>query len=596
MPYTSLATDVFVSDGLAYVAGREFVVIDVNNPSSPTLRGVCGLPSPGTGVFVSGNLAVVAGCGLVDITNPSVPTPLRWVFPSPFDGDRVFVAGNFAYFGGQPVDVIDPTFVQPTATTYGSRPSGVFVSGDWVYVAAGASGLQIYDSALPVRRGHYCPLRDARGIAISDGKAYVACGDAGGLRIINTTNPAAPTPVGVAFTSGETRDVAVSNNIAYVADGEGSLPGGLERPELRIIDVANPAAPIHRSVFFGYSGNYAYDVAVSGAFAYLACVWYPSTAVGLEVINVSNPDRPIPHHWDSLLGPKALFVSDNMAYLACGNRGLWLVDVSDPGSPTFRSYSPLQADDVFVSGDLAYVVNSGWFNIFDVSDPTTTPTLRSCFHVPSPGTPSSTHVSGGLAYVACGTGGLRVLDVSNSAAPVARGTYDTPGEANGVFASGQLAYVTDKTTVSLWILRYTGPNVPPVGPWGLTAATQSTTQINLRWKDPSDEEEGFRIERKTSLTGAWSPLTAVGAGVTTFADSGLVPNTLYFYRVRAYTSVDNSPYSNETSAITTLVLPAAPSALTAAFVSANRVDLSWTDNADNEAGFKIERKREVTGT
>ena len=35
--------------------------------------------------------------------------------------------------------------------------------------------------------------------------------------------------------------------------------------------------------------------------------------------------------------------------------------------------------------------------------------------------------------------------------------------------------------------------------------------------------------------------------------------------------------------------PAAPTALTASAVAYNQIDLSWTDNADNEAGFEIER-------
>ena len=37
------------------------------------------------------------------------------------------------------------------------------------------------------------------------------------------------------------------------------------------------------------------------------------------------------------------------------------------------------------------------------------------------------------------------------------------------------------------------------------------------------------------------------------------------------------------------VAPAAPTGLEATFVSASRVDLNWTDNANNEAGFRIQR-------
>ena len=42
--------------------------------------------------------------------------------------------------------------------------------------------------------------------------------------------------------------------------------------------------------------------------------------------------------------------------------------------------------------------------------------------------------------------------------------------------------------------------------------------------------------------------------------------------------------------------PAAPSALTATPASGTQINLAWTDNATNEAGFKIERKAGVAGT
>lgn len=47
------------------------------------------------------------------------------------------------------------------------------------------------------------------------------------------------------------------------------------------------------------------------------------------------------------------------------------------------------------------------------------------------------------AYVADGSAGLRVVDVSNPAAPYEVGFYDTPGDAQGVFVAGGYAYVAD---------------------------------------------------------------------------------------------------------------------------------------------------------
>ena len=52
-------------------------------------------------------------------------------------------------------------------------------------------------------------------------------------------------------------------------------------------------------------------------------------------------------------------------------------------------------------------------------------------------------VVGSLAYVADERSGLRVMDVSNPAAPVELGALDTPGYAMDVEVVGSLAYVAD---------------------------------------------------------------------------------------------------------------------------------------------------------
>jgi hypothetical protein len=66
--------------------------------------------------------------------------------------------------------------------------------------------------------------------------------------------------------------------------------------------------------------------------------------------------------------------------------------------------------------------------------------------------------------------------------------------------------------------------------------------------------------------------------------------------VRATNAVGDSAYSNEASATTQAGLPGAPSGLTATSVATDQINLTWTDNATNETGFKIERKTGAGGT
>ena len=58
-------------------------------------------------------------------------------------------------------------------------------------------------------------------------------------------------------------------------------------------------------------------------------------------------------------------------------------------------------------------------------------------------------VVGNYAYVADGTNGVVVIDVTNPAAPVVASTYDTPGDAKHIEATGNILVVADGTSVQL---------------------------------------------------------------------------------------------------------------------------------------------------
>jgi fibronectin type 3 domain-containing protein len=131
----------------------------------------------------------------------------------------------------------------------------------------------------------------------------------------------------------------------------------------------------------------------------------------------------------------------------------------------------------------------------------------------------------------------------------------------------------------------------PGAPTDLTATAVTSTRINLTWDDNSANETGFEIERKTG-SGAFALIQTTAAGATSFSNTGLTPSTTYTYRVRAKNAGGNSGYSNEASATTPAAPtpPAAPSLLTAAAPTSDRVNLAWRDNSNNEEGFEVERK------
>ena len=129
-------------------------------------------------------------------------------------------------------------------------------------------------------------------------------------------------------------------------------------------------------------------------------------------------------------------------------------------------------------------------------------------------------------------------------------------------------------------------------PANLVATAFSSSRIDLRWTDSSNNEEGFKILRKMG-TGSFTQIATVAQNVVTYSDTALSPEETYSYAVFSYNATSNSVNSNTANATTLPGIPNAPSNLKAVVYDATQIDLSWTDLSGNELGFKIERK---TGT
>lgn len=135
-------------------------------------------------------------------------------------------------------------------------------------------------------------------------------------------------------------------------------------------------------------------------------------------------------------------------------------------------------------------------------------------------------------------------------------------------------------------------NFIPVPPSALVAQAASTSEISLSWTDNSTNETGFDIERRPGSGGTFLNVATVGPNITAYNDTGLGEAMAFTYRVKAVGSAGDSSYSNEAA---TATLPAAPTALAAAAVSASRIDLSWDDNSSGELGYRVERKTGAGG-
>jgi len=164
------------------------------------------------------------------------------------------------------------------------------------------------------------------------------------------------------------------------------------------------------------------------------------------------------------------------------------------------------------------------------------------------------------------------------------------GSGSGIYGSPAIAANGSIVVQSLGGVLYGNiTSTPPAAnaPSGLVVNATGDTTTHLTWVDNSSDEYGFHIQRRMGTIGDYAQVGASGAGVNSFDDSGLASGQTYYYRVCAYQQAGDSQF---TPAVGVLMpgLPA-PTGLVADPVTGTRIDLSWTDVATEELGYKIER-------
>jgi hypothetical protein len=370
---------------------------------------------------------------------------------------------------------------------YAPSVNGVTVVGDLAYVAASSAGLAIYnvvDQANPVLLGVADTPQTCLNVAVDGNYAYVTDWWGPGFCVVDVSDPAAPEVVG---TAGGTPNpfyvnvAVVKPDTVFVIDNHYGV---------RMVDVSDPTDPeIYggievpggylwnldvegNTLYFcdRYDGLFIYDVTICehpekigfvplpvgsydvdvvGDLAYVAC-----GESGLQIVNVHDPENPQYLGSLGVVDPLSIFfdiqVVGDLAYMLRansihGNEGVVIANVAYPTAPYLVNTLTVDSDivyDLCVSGDHLYLgATDKGLLVADVSN-IASPAFTSSY-VEQDFLPRAVAAAGNYAYVLDSYFGLRVMDITTTPYPTLLSTVDLPGGAFQVVLDGSLAYVAD---------------------------------------------------------------------------------------------------------------------------------------------------------
>ncbi len=175
--------------------------------------------------------------------------------------------------------------------------------------------------------------------------------------------------------------------------------------------------------------------------------------------------------------------------------GLLLVGAAQADSLNVRLIgdcrTPGLAQAVAVSGGYAFVADwSTGLRVISVADPAHPTEVG---HLDTPDSAERIAVSGNYAYVICSGAGLRIISVADPTHPTEVGSYDTPGLSSSVAVDGSFAYVAGVDS-GLWVISITDPAHPTVvGRWLESGTMTSSIAVAGHFVYVVDYSQGLRV-------------------------------------------------------------------------------------------------------
>jgi hypothetical protein len=394
----------------------------------------------------------------LDVTDPRRPKALRTLGPEEHAGEWMELDGRYAYLssietGLRVVDLGLDSLKPAGQLRIGTGSGTVLLRKSVLYLAVprkDPKGVWIVDVSQPAKPKPtaHAPLpHQAEGVFVSGDYAYVADGH-DGLYIIDVSDPRHPKEAGhleePRMALGE--DLWVSGTEVYMADGNG----------LAIIDASDPMNPVMDTYIDNrpHAGDHWIEGCMrSGDYLYVAA------ASELRILDVSDPRNVSEVATMPMPRAREVWVDGDYLYVIDVGHALRIVDISDPRAPVevHAVQTVGQPYDVVVKNGYAYVTDSGrgaggkpglGLVVIDVRVPEKAKIVSNLYGPIVAGTTKvqGLDIQGDTVYM--GTvyeDGVWQIDVSDPLHPVKTGYRDTPGAALNVKVRGDFVYVADYT-------------------------------------------------------------------------------------------------------------------------------------------------------
>ncbi|MHA1211941.1 MAG: LVIVD repeat-containing protein, partial [Candidatus Heimdallarchaeota archaeon] len=269
-------------------------------------------------------------------------------------------------------------------------------------------------------------------VYVNDSLAYISGGDVT-LTIANITDTTEPEIIGSyesEFSSSYSTQLHQLGDIMFIAKGSNGLD---------VVNISNPYAPTH----IGHRGSYSFrSIAVKDHYMFSADLMLDLRVFNL--INLSNILLTTTKNEGSS-GSYALELVDNYVYLANGNDGLKIYNVTYPTLPEFVSKIDVAGTvyiDIEVLDNIAYILDSAdhilTFNVSDVTNPVHLGTFNGTNY-------SNLFLNDNLLYVTKSNfpNGFEILNCTNPGLLTTVHLENYEGVTTSIYVINNESYITD---------------------------------------------------------------------------------------------------------------------------------------------------------